>query len=246
MPNQELTTFLRHIGYGEQNEAEAMLKSNPNLVTLEGNLTDCAERHFEKITGFQYAVWALDYHMWAMIRQYLDVDLARIQITGLNAGSWISTHGRQISWSPLIEALDAYVKNYNGWDQETCNYHWCKQVGDAQLILPAHVINEYSHSSRSLYPCPKWNGQEEGTLPRTGVNDWKTGGYGGELGRTFAWVRGCGPRRSARRWEYVGEKVGYGAPDDHAACVELLKSRTEQAQALVSELTIMPAAKPRP
>jgi hypothetical protein len=37
-----------------------------------------------------------------------------------------------------------------------------------------------------------------------------------------------------------------GAGYDHAACVELLKSRTEQAQALVSELTLRPAAKPRP
>ena len=152
--------------------------------------------------------------------------------------------GRQISWKPLIEVLDTYVKNYNGWNWETCNNHWCKQVGGAQLILPAHVINEYSHPSRPLYPCPKWNGQGEAILPRTGVADWRTGGYGGELGRTFAWVRGS----MEQRWGQDGDRyinttwAGY----DHAACVELLKSRTEQAQALISELTPRPAVRPQP
>ena len=236
--HQETAKFLKHVGFGEQDEAEAMLLARPNLATLSGDLTDCAGRHFENITGFQYAVWALDYHMWTMIRKHLDIDHARIQITGLNAGSWISTHGRQISWKPLIEVLDTYVKNYNGWNWETCNNHWCKQVGGAQLILPAHVINEYSHPSRPLYPCPKWNGQGEAILPRTGVADWRTGGYGGELGRTFAWGRGGGYAQQSD----ITVDWGY----DHAACVELLKSRTEQAQALISELTPRPAVRPQP
>jgi len=184
--------------------------------------------------------------MWTMIKKYLNIEHARAQVTELNTGSWVRTHGAQINLKPLIKALDVYVKNYDQWDYTKCNNHWCQQVGGAQLILPAHVINEYSHPSRPLYPCPKWNGQGEGALPRTGVNDWKTGGYGGELGRTFAWVRadlqhargvGGGYNASA-----VKKRGGY----DHAACVELLKSRTEQAQALVSELTLRPAAKPRP
>ena len=88
--------------------------------------------------------------MWTMIKKYLNIEHARAQVTELNTGSWVRTHGAQINLKPLIKALDVYVKNYDQWDYTKCNNHWCQQVGGAQLILPAHVINEYSHPSFSF------------------------------------------------------------------------------------------------
>jgi len=244
--SQDSDRFLKYIGFGEQDEAEAMLKINSDLALVSGEITDCAGRNFKQITGFQYAVWALDYHMWTMIKKYLNIEHSRAQVAELNTGSWIKTHGAQINLRSLIEALDVYVKNCEQWDWSKCNNHWCQEVGGAQLILPAHVINEYSHPSRPLAPCPKWNGQGEGVLPRTGVKDWKTGDYGGELGYTFAWV--CGgvrlptPLRIGRAgWCEVVKK---NVMRDHELVSELLKSRTEQAQALVSELTLSQEVKP--
>ncbi len=180
-----------------------MLKANPHLAITKGNLTDCSGRLFKDISGLQYALWALDYHMWNMIHTHLKKaglnDATRAQLEELKLiatlneqNGWIiipdcNTNWPLISWSALINALETYVKNYDAWSSEQCGNHWRQQVGGAQLILPAHVINEYSHPSRPFYPCPKWS-NEEIVLPRTGVTDWRIASdY--KLGSGFAWVR---------------------------------------------------------
>ena len=75
-----LSEFLKHVGYGEQGEAEKMLQDNPLLATSQGDLFDCAGRRFDNITGFQYAVWALDFQMWRMLKQYLCFEDVRTQL----------------------------------------------------------------------------------------------------------------------------------------------------------------------
>ena len=190
-----------------------------------------------------------------MILKYINTEEAREQVAKItnkatlkDKEGWIikpgDTNWPQTGCSSLIEALDIYVKNYGPWSYEQCSTHWCQQVGGAQLILPAHIINEYSHPSRPFYPCPKWQGEGELLLPRTGVADWiNKGGIQGVLGSNFAWVRAayCAGRENMHglgEWKF-GER-------DRAACVELLKSRTEQAQALVSKLTSGPRNALRP
>ena len=60
---KEVEEFLRLVAEGEQDKAEAMLKSNSALALVPGDVTDLSKRSFNGITGFQYAVWALDWHM---------------------------------------------------------------------------------------------------------------------------------------------------------------------------------------
>ena len=232
-----------------------MLQKDKNLALAHGDLTDCSvepktyqPRTWKNITGFQYAVLALDYHMWTMIQKYISTEDASQQIAEIKTKAtlkdkegWIIKPGDldwpQIGWTQLIEALDVYIKNYSPWSAEQCKTHWCQQVGGAQLILPAHVINEYSHPTRSFHPCPKWQGEGELLLPRKGVSEWiNNSGY--KLGSTFGWVRGilCNPPwGGAAEPEQAGG--GVVASMDHRAGVELLKSRTEQAQTLVTKHT---------
>ena len=65
-------SFLNNVALGAQNKAEAMLKKTPGLVLGKGTCTDQAGRTFKEISGFQYALWALDWHMWDMILAYFD------------------------------------------------------------------------------------------------------------------------------------------------------------------------------
>jgi hypothetical protein len=153
----------------------------------------------------------------------------------------VNTDWPSISWSPLINALETYVKNYQAWNGEQRSNHWCQQVGGAQLILPAHVINEYSHPSRPFYPCPKWS-NDEVALPRTGVADW-TVASGNKLSSGFAWLRADGGEKCWKPGKCKIFMSGY----DLAAVSELLKSRTEQARLLLeSELTFRPSSSSRP
>jgi len=256
LKNQQ-SIFLNLVGWGDQETAQRMLEADPKLALLKGDLTDCSGRTFKNITAFQYALWALDYHMWTMVKNYLSKEDTRAQLEELNqiakldeqqGWSIITSQSTWplISWTVLIKALDDYVKNYDAWDGTQCQNHWRQQVGGAQLILPAHVINEYSHPSRPFYPCPKWS-NEEVVLPRTGVTDWRiASGY--KLGSGFGWVRADWDAREREDGDgKYGGWSGVAVRYDLAAVSELLKSRTEQARLLLeSELNFRPSSSPRP
>ena len=235
-----LDKFLKYIGFGEQNEAEEMIKTDRNLLLESGNLTDCSKRNFKKITAFQYALWALDFHMWQMILKYLAPEEAIKQVAGLKNGAWVKIYGIKVDWQNLIDALQNHIDNYRTRSSKQCLTYWCQQVGGAQLLLPAHVINEYSYPSRPLYPCPIY-GNEESPLPRTGVEKWFTRDNH-KLGIDYAWFRegkdltrdytGCAcdsePLRMMRAvYQY----------SDLYAVTYLINCRQEQYSKLVSKLT---------
>ena len=178
-----------------------------------------------------------------MLQKYIPPESMRAQLEELNdivtlneQQGWLIKPGKTInwpliSWTKLIKALEEYVKNYDAWDGTQCGNHWRQQVGGAQLILPAHVINEYSHPSRPFHPCPQW-GDTEASLPRTGVSDW-INNSGNKLGKDFAWCRGA--------WrESAHGKTGSGLPSNYArydlaAVSKLLTSRTAQARVLLAK-----------
>jgi hypothetical protein len=245
---EKLSKFLKLIAFGEQDKAEAMLKKDKWLAEYAGDVTDCAGRAFEQITGFQYAVWALDFQMWRMIKQYISEEQLYKQLKKLDLEvtldeqqGWVLRTEHFIdwlscSWYPLIKALEEYIKNYTIWNVTQRDNHWCQQVGGAQLILPAHVINEYRHPTRPFYPCPKW-GNEEVTLPRTGIAEWCEPVSDQKLGGHFAWEGGVG-------WVHVTEhsdmsKVYFRQWKDLHAVSELLKSRTEQARQLLDSVGLV-------
>ena len=259
-PNtQELSQFLRLVAEGEQDQAEAMLQpgKNPDLVLFPGNVKDLSGRTFEGITGFQYAVWALDSHMWTMLLKYLPTEEARVQAQAFETGPWVRTHGAHAGpqLQGLIKALKTYIDNYDAWYKKDSSWkiheqHWQKQVGGAQLLLPAHVINEYCRPDRSFVPCPAFT---EPTLPRTRKIDegeWFTATYnGGLLGDKFAVLRldarcGAGVWRGSVKGVWAGMR-GAGRQSrseavmkEHDAVVSLTKVRVQQRDQLASDLSL--------
>ena len=222
-------------GYGEQSAAERIVHLNPRLALTPGDLIDCTGRSYKNITALQYAVWALDYHMWNMILKYINrnklEEIARTQLKELPAPEddkgFITQDNRwpSLSWQPLIEAYNKYLNE--GYSTEV----WQKQVGGAQLLLPAHVINEYSHPDRAKgFKDCKWGSNDEGILPRVGVIDWKSVENGKYiLGKNFAWGRGGW---GARDW-LEGNGNNYYAELDVRAVAELMKARGEHARMLL-------------
>ena len=187
---KEIEQFLEHITFGRQDEAEIMLQNNKQLAVTPANVIDCAKRRFTQITGFQYALWALDWHMWTMLQKYIPKGLQQQQLQAMAQGSWVKDHGDHVTWRSLIDALKNYRAGYNLLKVGA----WYRTVGGAQLSLPAHVIQEYQRSDRSFEPCPLF---DELILPRTDLKPW----YGVDvtlanskvlhykLGVNLAWVR---------------------------------------------------------
>jgi len=159
-PMLEINKLLLHVARGEQDKAENMLRGNPALAWYSGTVTDLSERRFANITAFQYALWAMDWHMWTMLLKYLPKPEAAAQARALEEGG--TEYGTHFDLNKLLQALDTYIKHYNSWDEDMLTDHWCKVVGGAQRMLPAHVVNEYCRPDRSFLPTPTFT---ETSLP---------------------------------------------------------------------------------
>ena len=225
--------------------AEKILLLNPELAIKQGNLIDCTGRLYKGISALQYSVWALDYYMWSMILPHINnanlEEVARTQLRelpGLNEKGFITeeinNRWPSLGWHQLIDAYNKYLK------EGLITKVWKEQVGGAQLLLPAHVINKYSRPTLNMFRHHnrKWGSN----VPRTGVIDWKTAEKGNHiengkytLGKDFAWLRGDDDyqARAAELCIYPLSTV-QRANEDVRAVAELMKARVEQARMLLS------------
>ncbi len=73
---KEIAEFLKFVVEGEQDQAEAMLKSNADLALVPGDVMDLSKRKFTNITGFQYALWA--FNMLDKIVEFLQSNAQRV------------------------------------------------------------------------------------------------------------------------------------------------------------------------
>src|SRR5262249_17624250 len=124
---------------------------------------------------------------------------------------------------------------------KTPNWHeaetlWNKQVGLAQRLLPAHVVNEYCHPYRLFHPCMDFT---KATLPRTRnteEGEWYTNG---KLGESAAYFRSLGGVAAIAS----GEAMSFFRDDGwhvHGllACLTLLDTRVQQRNQLFAELSV--------
>jgi hypothetical protein len=243
---KEVVKFLTFVAEGEQDKAEEMLsgnetkkvKGNPDLVLLSGTVTDLSGRTFTGITAFQYAVWALDWHMWTMLRKYMPFASAAKQAQSMETGIWVKEHGLSASWQNLIDAIQKYINLCNGASLKKATTQWKTQVGMAQRLLPAHVVNEYCRPERPFEPCPDFTIP---CLPRTRTTnqgEWFTAPCENKgLGTTFAYLR--------YKYELASPldlsvRAVNRAIFDCTACQTLLTTRVQQREQLFIELIVRP------
>jgi len=242
-----LSTFLKLVAEGEQDEAEKLVKSNPKFALMSGNVTDLANRTFENITAFQYAVWALDWHMWTMIRKYIPTEKAKDQLQGMETSSWVKRHGVSASWQNLIDALQEFIdlvrrKGTQMWRGEEST--WAYRVGGAQRLLPAHVVHEYCNPDGSFEPSPDFTKGYLLRTRRTFAGEWYSAQWRGfeeaTLGHAFAYARGpasiAHPTGLITRAGAGIAGLDYAIPD-YKACNTLLAIRTQQRDQLFAELS---------
>ena len=227
--------FLAHVVKGEQCQAEEMLKKNQQLALATGIVIDHANRTFNNITGFQYAVWALDWHMWRMIQKYLSEEAARSQAQGFTTGPWVEQHGVQANWQNLLDTYEYYLDNYSKlfeaskWTE--LNNIWLIQIGGGQKLLPMHVLHEFCHPDRSFDPVPDFTGPLPRSLPYWFSLDM--------LGSAFSIYRTAAIRSKMWRCNMHKPvvKAMYHYTCDWKALTQLASVRSQQREQLVAELT---------
>ncbi|WP_234852427.1 hypothetical protein [Legionella maceachernii] len=229
LPGFQVRQILDDVAKGKQDEADAILKASSDIQALlrkSGKFTDYSGRTFH-CTAYEYAYWAKDTHMCRMLERHMDeetkahllIQIEKIEEEGLTYqqhGKTL-THSKHFDLTPLIEALEHFVNNFDEW-YSAKNWHeidtaWMA-VGKAQREVPAHVAQEYCRKDRSFEPKPSF---KEGTFPRslTFSNYWVTGtkkdswfplasASTSGLGFDFALIRGAGRAHVGRPLELVG------------------------------------------
>ena len=156
--------LLKHVGRGEQELAIEMVKKNPKLLLKKGKLTDYAGKVFDTITAFQYAVWALDRHMWEAFLPYLTKDNICGQLQELENNH---QNGQVYDFNHLVKALENYsamVCTFSP-DSNRIARLW-EVVSIEQNNVPAHVANEFCREDRNS-PFKKIPDFKETILPRS-------------------------------------------------------------------------------
>ncbi len=264
--------FLKFIVSGEQEYAEKMIQKKPELLLYSGTVVDLSKRKFTQITGLQYAMWALDWHMWKMIMKYIPKEAAAEQAAGHKTGNWVSEHGQTAYTlvNNFIEAVEEYVdKAQKGYFAQPIDFgeFWVKRVGGAQAMLPIHFVNELC---RTDIIAGRYNrSYVEETLPRT--RQIRNGNWfksdRGELGQFsnpddsneswsgFACVRGgdleayaatgAGPLRWYRRRysDRTDWKLWTAEGIDCRTLKGIASKRREQLENLLNELKEVPKHK---
>ena len=246
---KDIQVFLDLIVSGQQIKVEEMLKKNKDLILASGTVTDNAKRIFNNITGFQYAIWALDVHMWTMLLNYLTPEAAFDQVKEYKLCSWIDEYGLHSNWQNLLNAQKLYIDNFNNWENTKRNKCLIEQIGGAQLLLPMHVINEYCHPTRAFDPCPDFTKLEKNSAWRKcNVDDgeWFTAKFNdGPLGIGFSAARGkmpwCGSVWDTKHiWSGYGKETVVETVSlisrDHFALSTLFNTRLQQRDELLANL----------
>ncbi|QRN03472.1 F-box protein [Legionella sp. MW5194] len=258
-PLIDVRKLLHHVTRGEHDAVKAMLKKDMSLIFKRGIVTDCSGREFESISAFEYALWALDKHMWAamiacipqngegrkvferLIAQYNKVNTDGVTYK-LN-GKTITEHHFDFN-NTIIKELQTQVDSINApgvknWD--AIDKQWREGAGSAENLFPMHVVYEYC-SDEPFYPVPKFTSQPKSSKQ---FYNWITEkdenwfSVDSKLSVDFAIYKGRAVPHFRRAWAPRGWDGGMGAAAaliDLDAMTALCKVRTKDFIDLKSQL----------
>lgn len=202
-PMVDIRKLLQHVVRGEHDAVQSILKDDISFIFKRSKVTDCSGREFENISAFEYALWALDKHMWtAMIacipqneegKKVCEKLMAQYHKVNTD-GVTYSLNGQKITEkhfdfeNTIIKELQKQVAAIKTpfWDDILTQ--WREGVGGAQKLLPVHVVAEYC-SNEPFNPVPTFTSQPKSSKQFYNNNTEKMENWfsvGSKLGVDFA------------------------------------------------------------
>ena len=213
-------SFLRRVVRGQDALMKQMLDENIEWLFKRERVTDCSGREFDSISGFEYALWALDKHQWddmfaclprdgeghltekslkvvaELKKQYAQVKSQGV-IYKLNGIIKTESHYDFAIIGELQKQLNAQnaagVKNWNAIDRQ-----WREGVGGAQRLCPMHVVDEYCSTTPFGPVVPTFNSRPQPAKGLRRFYSWLStvweswGGVNSKLGVDFAIIKTAG------------------------------------------------------
>jgi hypothetical protein len=177
-PLVDVRKLLHYVVLGGYGAVKKMLKKDNDLIFKRGQVMDSSGRIFENISGFEYALWALDYHMWTTMFSCLPQNNEGIKILAKLLSQYHKVRTEGVTYwlhnkkftekhfdfeNTIIKELQIQVNSINASgdkDRDAIDRQWREGVGGAQKLFPTHIVYEYC-SKQSFYPEPKFNKQPE-------------------------------------------------------------------------------------
>ncbi|APF03019.1 TPA: F-box protein [Legionella pneumophila] len=187
-PVVDVRKLLYCVVRGEHTKVQSMLQTDWSLIFKRGKVTDCSGREFDNISAFEYALWALDKHMWSamiacipqseesrklfvqLLAQYNKINTEGV-IYKLNENTITEQHFD--FENTIIKELTTQVKEMktqvdsinapnltgdNIDNWDAIDNQWREGVGGSQKLLPMHIVDEYC-SNEPFYPVPQFTSQ---------------------------------------------------------------------------------------
>nr|WP_255666662.1 MULTISPECIES: F-box protein [unclassified Legionella] len=172
-PILNVRKLLNHIVRGEYDSVQSILKNDRSLIFKRGRVTDCSGRIFENISAFEYALWALDKHMWSMMLECLPQNEEGKKILAMLLSQYHNVNTKGVTYrlngetvteshfdfkNTIIKELQMQVDSIHApgdKDWVAIDKQWREGVGSSQKNLPMHVVYEYC-SDMPFYPMPEF------------------------------------------------------------------------------------------
>ncbi|KTC92241.1 F-box protein [Legionella cincinnatiensis] len=252
LDDRKLAAFLQCVVQGKHDKVKLLLKDDISLILKKGKVTDYSGREFKNVSGFEYALWALDKHMWVNILACIPSnENGRKVFTSLVAqyekvktdGITYKLNGKIITEkhfdfkNTLIKELQTQVDLINApgdKDEDVIDKQWREGVGGAQKLLPIHIVYEYC-SYAQFYP-PKFISQPKSSQQFINritkkYEDWFD--VNSKLGFEFAIYKGIQNYIQVLRDSNDGRR--WGLCYDLDAMTELCRIRTKDLLELKSK-----------
>lgn len=252
-PLVDVRKLLLYVVLGKHDAVQLILIDGISLMLKRGKVADCYGREFENISSFEYALWAMDKHMWGKMMSCIPQNKESSEVYAeliaqynkvKTKGVTYRLNGKTITEqhfdfkNTLIKELQTQVdsisapglKNWGAIDNQ-----WREGVGGAQKRLPMHIVDEYL-SKVPFFPVPKFTEQPKLSKP---LYNWTTNIQedcfilDSKLGSEFAISKAGGP---AHRACQCAPRTDYAAADDLRAMEALCKVRTLDLINLKSQL----------
>lgn len=187
---EDLKALLKWVTEGHLEEVEKLLKKNLSLGLGTGTVTDHSDRTFKNITALQYAAWALDVDMVALIMNYVGKYYSIVQLKALEtAPERYSEYEESYDFMALVKKYKAYMDNYDSWDGNQCFQYWQKEIGGEQQKCPAWLVYAWSEEGDDV----AWT-KQDGTrkvkreYDRHRLDWWFTENYNNGRGVGSSWA----------------------------------------------------------
>lgn len=172
-PMVDVRKLLHNVVRGKHDAVQSMLRKDISLIFARSKVTDCSGRTFDNVSAFEYALWALDKHMWSAMVECIPLNeegrkiIAQLiaQYNKINTnGVTYRLNGKRVTEqhfdfkNTIIKELQIQVDLINApgaKNVDAINKQWREGVGGVQKLLPMHVIDEYC-SNEPFYPVPQF------------------------------------------------------------------------------------------